>query len=508
MVKFIRKSLNRKILLALSISVALVVAVVIFLTDSRQTAEMLREMHINSSEIAAALHSGIRYPMAQGDSSAVEKHLLDIRRTMKDVDVFICDADQKIIFSSHEGTINSEIKRYIDSQTALSALTVALASGTQLDRSIEEQVAMNRNIIHIHTVLNERECFRCHGSDKKVLGAIVLKKSADRYYASIAGLRNRNMLVSFLGICAIVLLVYALMRRTVINPIGRLANDLRTLPERIMKDEPFTIPDVNRKDEIGTLQDTFNQMAVDLVEKTHHLEISRENLAKANKELEAFAYSVSHDLRAPLRNIDGFSKILLDDYADRLDDRARHYLTRVRDGTSRMATLIDDMLTFSRIGRTELQMRDAGCMELIRAVLEHYADEIRMRNIVIAVEKLPVIACDPTLMQSLFANLISNAIKFTRDAGSPRITVGYDAGRQAFFVRDNGVGFEMKYHDKIFQVFQRLHLPEEYAGTGIGLAIVKRIADRHHGAVWAESEPGKGATFFVAWPLEHIRSEL
>lgn len=502
---YIRKSLNRKILLVLSASVALVMATVIYLTVERQTREMLKEMFINSEEIAEALHAGIKYPMAKGDNSAVERHLLEIREKMPDLDVYICNTEQKITFSSHEGTIQSDMKRYIRSSEALSALTIALTTAVHPERSYEEQVSMHRNLIHIHTVFNEPECHRCHGSAKNVLGAIVLKKSTDRYYASIAGLRNSNLLISMFGIGAIVLIVHTLMSSMVIRPVGRLAADLRILPERLSNNDPFAIPEIRRKDEIGELQDTFNQMAVDIVEKTHHLEVSREGLAKANRELEAFAYSVSHDLRAPLRNIDGFSKILLDDYGDRIDDRAKHYLTRVRNGTARMSVLIDDMLAFSRIGRAELQMRETDLGKIIEVIRDHYSQDIQDRQISIIVEKIPFIRCDPTLMQSLLSNLISNAVKFTRGVESPVITIGYLPGRHALFVRDNGVGFDMKYHDKVFQVFQRLHLPEEYEGTGIGLAIVKRIAERHHGAAWAESESGQGAVFYVSFPPENIR---
>ena len=237
------------------------------------------------------------------------------------------------------------------------------------------------------------------------------------------------------------------------------------------------------------------------MKKTTQLRSRTLNLNGHTRSLEAFAYSVSHDLRAPLRNIDGFSKILLDEYAATLDDRAKHYLMRVRNGTERMSLLIDDMLTFSRIGRAELQFKRINCSEIIKPVLDYYAAETEKRKVSVILQELPDINGDPVLMQSLFSNFISNAFKYSRNTEQPEIVIGYDRGRKAIFVKDNGVGFEMKYHDKVFQVFQRLHLPEEYEGTGIGLAIVKRIAERHHGRVWAESEPGKGATFYIDLPI-------
>jgi light-regulated signal transduction histidine kinase (bacteriophytochrome) len=166
-----------------------------------------------------------------------------------------------------------------------------------------------------------------------------------------------------------------------------------------------------------------------------------------------------------------------------------------------MSLLIDDMLTFSRIGRAELQCKRVNCAEIIKPILEYYAPEIEKRGVSLILQDLPEINCDTVLMQSLFTNLISNAFKYSRKAEQSEITIGYDSTRKVIFVKDNGIGFEMKYHDKVFQVFQRLHLPEEYEGTGIGLAIVKRIAERHHGRVWAEAEQGKGAIFFIELPI-------
>jgi light-regulated signal transduction histidine kinase (bacteriophytochrome) len=242
-------------------------------------------------------------------------------------------------------------------------------------------------------------------------------------------------------------------------------------------------------------------MAVELYEKNHSLHKANLDLANANKELEAFAYSVSHDLRAPLRNIDGFSKILLDSFADQLPEKARHYLGRVRNGTVRMSNLIDDILTFSRIGRADLSYRKVSAESIIRGVLENFTGDIEKRNISVVIRDLPDINCDVTLIQSLFLNIIGNAIKYSRNVENPEVVIGYDRAKHAIYVKDNGVGFEMQYHDKIFQIFQRLHLPEEYEGTGIGLAIVKRIAERHHGKVWAESEPGHGSTFYIDLPI-------
>ncbi len=489
--------MSGKILITLFVSVAIVMVAAIYLTVSHETREMLHEMNAGSEEMALAIYAGIKYPMSVGDNAAIERQLLDIREKLKNIEVFICDVKQKIIFSSNTERIRSEMGRYIYNEDVRQALTLALESGRYPVKAFEDQVNGDRYLIHINTILNQKECFKCHESSEKVLGAIILRKSTDRNYLAIAGLRNTNIFISILGICAIIALSHRLMSRLVSIPIKNLVGDIRRLPEKISGGTSLTPIESKRRDEIGELQNSFNQMAMELDEKRRAIEKSTRKLAETNKELEAFAYSVSHDLRAPLRNIDGFSKILLDEFSENLDERAKHYLTRVRDGTTRMSLLIDDMLAFSRIGRTELQLRLTHCRDIINGIIEHHADEIKRRNISVIVGELPDMECDPILMNSLFSNLISNALKFTRTVERPEITIGYDKQKGSVFVRDNGIGFDMRYHDKIFQVFQRLHLPEEYEGTGIGLAIVKRVAERHKGKVWAESGLGKGSTFFI-----------
>lgn len=500
MLSFIRKSLSKKILVVLSVSVALIMSGVIYLTYLFETDEMFRTININSEETASTIYAGIKYPMSVGDSGAVEKQLFDIKE-LTGIDIFICNTDRIITFSSRKEFIRSGIGAHIASREVLEVLGRALQDGQIPSEGYLEELQGKKYFIHITAIRNQEECFGCHGPEKKILGAIVSRKSADRNYAAIANIRDTNIMISIVGIFAIITIAHILMVRLVSQPIKGLANDIKRLPEQISKNNLISGAKITRKDQIGTLQKAFSDIAVEIYEKSHAIEMSNSKLEKAYLELESFAYSVSHDLRAPLRNIDGFSKILLDEYTEKLDDRGKHYLTRVRNGTERMSLLIDDMLAFSRVGRTEIQFKKTSCVEIIKPILEYYGPEIEKRTVSVMLQKLPEINCDPVLMQSAFSNLISNAFKYSRKARQPEIIIGYDKKRKAIFVKDNGVGFEMKYHDKVFQVFQRLHLPEEYEGTGIGLAIVKKIVERHHGRIWAESEAGKGATFYMDLPI-------
>jgi light-regulated signal transduction histidine kinase (bacteriophytochrome) len=221
-------------------------------------------------------------------------------------------------------------------------------------------------------------------------------------------------------------------------------------------------------------------------------------LEAANKELEAFAYSVSHDLRAPLRSMDGFSQALLDDYSDKLDEQGRDYLKRVRAGAQRMGTLIEDLLKLSRIARHEMQREQVDLSALAGKIAAELKESEPSRDVVLSIQDGLVADGDERLLRVVLENLLGNAWKFTGKRAKAVIELGATEheGQTAYFVRDNGAGFDMAYADKLFGAFQRLHSTSEFTGTGIGLATVQRIVHRHGGRVWAEGKVGEGATFF------------
>ncbi len=225
-------------------------------------------------------------------------------------------------------------------------------------------------------------------------------------------------------------------------------------------------------------------------------------LETANKELEAFSYSVSHDLRSPLRAIDGFSHILLDDYAGKLDAEGNRRLNVIRDSAKKMGQLIDDLLAFSRMGRREMTQSAIDMAGLARTAREELRTAAPERMLQFTVNTLPPARGDQSMIRQVFLNLLSNAVKFTRPRETAIIEVGGRAeeGENVYYVRDNGVGFDMQYVNKLFGVFQRLHSVEAFEGTGVGLALVQRIIHRHGGRVWAEGVVGKGAAFYFALP--------
>jgi len=246
------------------------------------------------------------------------------------------------------------------------------------------------------------------------------------------------------------------------------------------------------EDEVRRLNDELERR---VVERTTQLEA-------ANNELEAFSYSVSHDLRAPLRAVNGFAGIVLEEFGPQLNGEGRRYLERIRNGGRQMGMLIDDLLAFSRLGRQTMSSQTIDPAQVVQAALDELAPQRERAQIEINTGKLPVCRGDPALVKQVWVNLISNAIKYTRDRAPALIEIGCELikDEKIYFVRDNGAGFDMQYAHKLFGVFQRLHRSDEFDGTGVGLAIVQRIVHRHGGRVWAEAKLNHGATFYFTLP--------
>jgi len=249
-------------------------------------------------------------------------------------------------------------------------------------------------------------------------------------------------------------------------------------------------------------KDEMRRLNAELQERQHGLERLASQLENSNKELESFSYSVSHDLRAPLRAIDGFSHALLEEYGTVLPAEGRRLLGTVRESTQRMGRLIDDLLAFSRLGRKELDVAPVDLASLAHAVVSEVRQADAERQVQVTIAALPPVAGDGSLLRQVLTNLIGNAFKFTRNRPDACIEIGSRSagGEIVYYVKDNGAGFEMRHASKLFGVFQRLHRSDEFEGSGVGLALVQRIVQRHGGRVWGEGRVNEGATFYFTLP--------
>ena len=344
-----------------------------------------------------------------------------------------------------------------------------------------------------------------------VVGAVYIQSDLGEMYARQ---KRFGMIVGFVLPASLIaaLLVSRKSQKAISEPIVGLAEVARA----ISRDRNYSVRATRSGNtgELTTLVDAFNEMLAQIQErdgalqKAHdeleqRVQIRTRELEAANGELEAFCYSVSHDLRAPLRGIDGFSLALLEDYGDQFDAVGRDYLERVRAAARRMAALIDDLLSLSRITRADIRRGPIDLSQLSRAVVAELCRAEPERNVAVVIAPDLRAEGDSPLIRTVLENLIGNAWKFTSKRQDARIEVGRAEINETstFFVRDNGAGFDQAYTDRLFGAFQRLHAATEFPGTGIGLASVLRIIHRHGGRIWAEGEINRGATFYFSLPV-------
>jgi signal transduction histidine kinase len=322
----------------------------------------------------------------------------------------------------------------------------------------------------------------------------------------------------YVGIAAVVLVASLLLariaasrlERRISGPVLRLVETAHQVSVR----KDFSVrAEPGGGDELGLLVRTFNEMVGQIEARDAELSSARDELEQrvqertrqlqaANRELEAYTYTVSHDLKAPLRGMEGFARALQEDYGERLEDTGRGYLGRIQTAARRMAEIIDDLLRYSRLERREMQRAHVALRPIVEDVSRELEEEMESRGLRLRVElDVEAVEAERAGLREALANLLGNAVKFSPAQGSEiAVRSRRDGGAVVLSVTDHGIGFDMRYQDRIFGMFERLHRQEDFPGTGVGLAIVRKVAERHGGRAWAVSEPGKGSTFYLALP--------
>lgn len=374
------------------------------------------------------------------------------------------------------------------------------------------------DVLGLHFTLTSLTLYQPIVQNDRRLGILYLEFDMRQMWESVR-LYALIVLIVAAGSLLLAYLLSRVLQQQISRPILALADTARAVSER----GDFSVRAVKQgNDEIGLLTEAFNGMLAQIHQRDHALRESEARLQtlnqqlerrvadrtaqleQANKELEAFSYSVSHDLRAPLRHIDGFAAMLTSHSTAALDEKGRRYVSVISEAARRMGRLIDDLLSFSRHGRAELQFAPIRLNFLVEEVRQQLLGETVGRHITWRIDTLPEVSGDLAMLRQVFANLLGNAIKYTRHRSEAVIEIGTapaDPGFIAVFVRDNGAGFNPKYVERLFGVFQRLHSESEFEGTGVGLANVRRIVQRHGGRTWAEGKVNAGATFYFSLPI-------
>jgi len=531
---FIKKRLANEIMVAIVIIIVLMMSVEIYSRIYFGTRDRLELMTMFAKEVAASTYAGIKSPMWVGDKEGVKRHLLDIREKTKEVEVFICDFDQEIIYSTHVEKVKTKVADSIYNKNALQTLNEILKTGVEPLKSFEDVVAGKKYLVTIYPILNQRDCYHCHGSSRKVLGSMIIRVGAERVHATVVAQLNRTIVVTAFGLSIAITLTYLMINKFVRRPVESLAEEAKRFAEGDMS----VSVDVKTEDEIGVLGKTFNYMveSVSSFSKKLELEVTRKTtllnertqllalLERANRDLReldklksTFLANMSHELRTPMNAIIGYTDLLLDRVDGPLNEEQEKSLKKVVANARHLLQLINDVLDVSKIesGKIDLQPKEIYLKLLIESVIPTFEPMIKQKGLTFTInlnENLLPVYGDEDKVKRIFINLLSNAVKFTHHGG---ITIsakpserGIKPGESPLFVEicveDTGIGIKDEDIGKIFDKFTQVDIStiRQYEGTGLGLNIARGLVALHKGVIWVTSKYGEGSKFCFTLPLK------
>ncbi len=520
---------------AVIISMALVMTAEIALRIYFGTKDRIGLLITLNKDMGDSISSGIKYPMSVGNSEAVMKVLSDIRARQEKIEVWICDFDQEITWSTYQEKIGTKIGNSLHNEDIVKALKETLISGKAPKKSFEAKVDGKRVLVTIQPILNHRDCYHCHGSSRKVLGNMVIGAYMRHTYATVAAARNRTLVISFIGISLIIALIYTMITKFLQRPV----KDLVEASKKIAEGDMSVSVKVETEDEIGVLGNTFNYMVqrISSFSKALEQEVAKKSnllnertkliglLEKANiqlKELDKlksmFLANMSHELRTPMNSIIGYSDLLIDGVDGPINVEQKKSLGKISNNAKHLLQLLNDLLDVSKIEARKIKIEPEkfDFREVIDSVLPIFEPMLKKKNLSVNIdiaEDLPPVYCDKDKIKHVLMNLLSNAIKFTKKGGiTIRAKISdrgiHQLGASPIFaeisVEDTGIGIKDEDLGKIFDKFVQadLSIVRQYEGTGLGLSIAKGLVLLHKGMIWATSEYGKGSQFHFTIPLK------
>jgi two-component system NtrC family sensor kinase len=528
---FIRQRLGNRIIATIIVALTLVMSVEIVLDLYFGKKDAIEIMETLSIDLAASTYSGIKYPMSVGDSSAVQQVLLDIHEKMEGIEVFICDTNQLITWSTHHDNIYSNINKNISGAEPLAALESILQTGKAAKQSFENETDGTRHIIIIEPILNEEVCFHCHGSSRKIIGGMIVKTNVERALMAVSASRNRIILTTILALIAIIVISYALIEKFISSRLQKLAEGVKKVAAG---DLDFEIQ-ARSSDEIGDLARSFNFMTRELKgahdeitnwalnleylvdERTAQLERAQENAIRTEKmaSMGRLAAIVAHEINNPLAGIRTYAKLMLKRKSELFSgDTLKYiqYIETIESESARCGDIVRGLLQFARPTKPRIGLHDIN--NLVQETLRLVQHQIDLLNIEVTLylgPESPEANCDDQkIKQALVALLLNACDAVQNDTGHIMIRTALlvKAKKVEISIQDNGIGMDEETKSHMFEPFftTKTISPEHEASlnSGLGVSVVYEIVEAHHGNIDVESEVGEGTTVTIFLPTEPV----
>jgi len=533
---FIKKKLGNRIMAAIIVTITLVMSFEIVLDIHFGKKDIIRLMETLSMDLAASTYSGIKYPMSVGDSSAVEQVLIDIRNKMEGIEVFICDTNQLITWSTHDNNVYKKITAGITGAAPLAALQDLIKTGQAPMKSFETMIEGKRHIVIIEPILNDKNCFHCHGASRPVIGSMIVKTDVERALLTVTAARNRTIVITTLTLLAIIFISYMLVEKFISSRVQGLTQGVKKVAAGNLDYEIQT----RSSDEIGELARSYNTMTRELkdardeitnwtltlehlvAERTAQLKRAQESAIQAEKmaSMGRLAAIVAHEINNPLAGIRTYAKLMLKRGRDVFSDKNSkyiQYIETIESESARCGEIVRGLLQFARPTEPQIGQHDINC--LVQETLRLVQHQVDLLNIDVKLHldpESPVVSCDDQKIKQALVALLLNACDAVQgDTGQIQISTRLEAAAKQVIIviQDNGVGMDEETRSHMFEPFftTKTVSPEKEASlnSGLGVSVVYEIVKSHHGTIEVESELGKGTLITICLPQElKINNEL